>query len=188
MLRTAKYIRENVLIADGVNTTLEYCKDATGVDLSVKNFYKLSMPGVVYKDKTVVSDYKLIDKIDVVDNKLARPFKGWYLPVGTYICELNEGCKFGPNDVGYIVLRSSLNRNCVSLISAVWDPNFTTEKDGVVNTMSVRINVDTPMGIYIEENARVGQLVVFDTEDGATQYVGQWQGGAIKSNLEESNK
>ena len=184
MLRTAKYIRDNVLIADEVNTTLQYCKDATGVDLSAKNFYTLSNAGIVYKDKTKVYPYKVLDKIDVVDSSLPRDFRGWYLPQGSYICELNEGCKFGPNDVGYIVLRSSLNRNCVSLYSAIWDPNFTTRDGDKVNTMSVRVNVDTPKGVYIEENARVGQLLVFDIEDGATQYTGQWQGGAVKSNLE----
>lgn len=183
MLKTAKYIKENVLIEDGVNTTLQYCKEATGVDLSAKNFYKVTTPGVVLKSKTIVGKYELIEKSEFTT--CGYQFKGWFLPQGSYICELNEGVKFGAKDVGYIILRSSLNRNLVSLISAVWDPNFTTkEKDSdTVNTMSVRVTVDTPNGLYIEENARVGQLLVFESEDGATQYEGQWQGGATKSHL-----
>lgn len=49
--------------------------------------------------------------------------------------------------------------------------------------MSVRLTVDTPEGIYIEENARVGQLLVFEIEEGAEQYSGQWIGGRTSSNL-----
>lgn len=49
--------------------------------------------------------------------------------------------------------------------------------------MSIRLTIDTPLGIYIEENARVGQLLVFEIEDGAEQYNGQWMGGRITSSL-----
>ena len=178
MLKNSKYIKDKVLIADGVNTTLDYTKEATGVDLSVKNFYGITTPGIILKNKTVVGDYRLIEKGEW--SYKGDEFTGWYLPKGTYICALNEGCKFGPKDVGYIVLRSSLNRNGVSLISAVWDPQFTTQYGKGVDTMSVRITVDTPHGIYIEENARVGQLMVFETEEGATQYEGQFQNKGLK--------
>lgn len=180
MLKNAKYILDNILIADEVNTTLKYCKAATGVDLSARRFFTLTGPGVVYQKKTIVKDYKELSKVTLGCDGV----RGWYLPKGSYICELNEGCQFGPKDVGYIVLRSSLNRNCVSLTSAVWDPNFHTRQGDVVMPMSVRITVDTPEGIWIEENARVGQLLVFEIEDGATQYDGQWQGGINKSSLE----
>lgn len=178
MLKTSKYIKDKVLIADGVNTTLDYTKEATGVDLSVKNFYKISSPGILLQKKTIVGDYELIEKHDWMYK--GHSFIGWYLPKGTYICALNEGCKFGPKDVGYIVLRSSLNRNGVSLISAVWDPQFTTQNENGVDTMSVRITVGSDQGIYIEENARVGQLMVFEIEEGATQYEGQFQNKGLK--------
>ena len=52
MLRTANYIVENNLIADGKNTTLDYIKKTTGVDLSVKNFYSITRAGSVKNNKT----------------------------------------------------------------------------------------------------------------------------------------
>lgn len=178
MLKNSTYIKDKVLIEDGKNTTKKYIKEATGVDLSVKNFYSIVKPGIILNHKTIVGDYRLIEKRNW--EYKGYSFYGWYLPKGTYICSLNEGCKFGPNDVGYIVLRSSLNRNGVSLVSAVWDPNFTTKGEDGVDTMSVRVTVDTPHGIYIEENSRVGQLMVFEIEDGATQYDGQFQNKGLK--------
>lgn len=169
MIKNANYIYDNILIADEKNSTLKYCKKTTGVDLSVKNFYSIVSPGYILKSGTKVGIYQLVDKEEYADG--GTTFKGWFLPKGDYICELNEGCKFGATDVGYIILRSSLNRNGVSLTSAVWDPGFTTASaDGTINSMSVRITVNTDQGIYIEENARVGQLMVFEADKDAEQY------------------
>lgn len=182
MLKTANYIYDNIIIADEINTTKKFCKKATGVDLSVKSIRQFTRPGVILKDKTIVKPYKTIDisPFEVDGYK----FKGWYLSQGSYILFLNEGCKFGPRDVGYVILRSSLNRNGVSLQSAVWDPSYSTQNEtGEILPMSVRLTVDTLEGIYIEENARVGQLLVFESEEGAEQYNGQWAGGRISSNL-----
>lgn len=100
----------------------------------------------------------------------------------TYILELNEGCRFGPNDTGLIILRSSLNRCGVSIYSAVWDPGYTSVDGDVVNTMSIRLTVDNAAGFFLEENARVAQLIVFENEDTST-YAGQWQGGQKVSKL-----
>lgn len=43
--------------------------------------------------------------------------------------------------------------------------------------MSVRLTVDNPTGIYIEENARIGQLLIFDSPEGIEKYNGQYQHG-----------
>lgn len=181
MLRSAQYIRDTILIDDGVNSTLEYCKPAqVGVDLTVRDFIKLTSPGIVLKDRTIVGEYEYLQK--QIHNVGEHSFIGWHLKPGSYIMELNEGCRFGPNDTGYVILRSSLNRNCVSVCSAVWDPNYTSARDGKVDTMSVRIIVDTPEGIYIEENARTCQLTVATNED-TTLYNGQFQGGLKQSKL-----
>lgn len=180
MLRNSDYIYNNVLIADEKVSTKQYCKKTTGVDLSVKNFYNLTSPGTILKHKTIVGNYSLIKKQPFLVG--GQAFTGWFLPKGSYLCELNEGCKFGPNDVGYIIQRSSLNRNCVELISSVWDPSFTTQNENSIDNMSVRINVHSETGIYIEENARVGQLLVFVIEDGE-QYNAQehqFQGRGLK--------
>lgn len=184
MIKTANYIRNNVLIADEKETTLKYCKETTGVDLSVKNFYRITTPGCISQARTIVGTYEKLPKRTFSIPQANTILTGWFLPKGDYICALNEGCKFGPTDIGYIVLRSSLNRNGVSLTSAVWDPGFTTkDKEGVVHSMSVRLTVDTDLGVYVEENARVGQLLVFEADKTVEQYstVGhQFQGTGLK--------
>jgi len=169
MIRNSDYIYKNILIADNKNTTLQYCKKTTGVDLSVKNLYNISTPGAILHSGTIVGEYRQINKSNIEVG--GTVYKGWYLPQGSYICELNEGCIFGSSDVGYIFPRSSLNRNGVSLISAVWDPGFTTKNEkGDVYPMSVRITVDAIRGVYVEENARVAQLLVFRADKDSLQY------------------
>lgn len=182
MLRNANYIYDNILVADDVNSTLEYCKKAqVGVDLSVRNFKKLKSAGVILKSKSIVSDLETVAKEDYTQK--GYNFTGWYLRPGSYILELNEGCNFGMNDTGYIILRSSFNRSGCTVVSAVWDPGYKSINDnGTIGPMAVRFNVDTPNGIYIEENARIAQLIVFENED-TTLYDGQFQGGNFTSKL-----
>lgn len=117
MLRNADYIVNNVLIADGINTTLDYIHKTTGVDISVKNFYSIETPGIILQNKTIVGEYKLVEKKEY--NVNGYKFKGWFLDEQkSYIAELNEGIKL-KGVVGYIILRSSLNRNGATVISAV---------------------------------------------------------------------
>ena len=182
MIKNATYIRDNILIADEVNTTLKYCKKTTGVDLSVKNLYKITTPGLILQSNTIIGEYEKLPKCHFSFPGTNQVITGWFLPRGDYICELNEGCKLGPRDIGYIILRSSLNRNGVSLTSAIWDPGFTTQHENVVESMSVRVTVNTDLGVYIEENARVGQLMVFEADE-MIQYGGmghQFQGKGLK--------
>lgn len=186
MLKNAQYIYNNIIIADEVNTTKKYCKPAqVGVDLSIKKPMKIVSMGAVLKDKTYAPDYEDINKVKVtIPGKNGESIEtdwGWRLKRGTYILVLNEGCKFGPNDTGYIILRSSLNRGGCSVVSAVWDPGYVSQNGDIISPMTIRLTVDTDE-IFIEENARVAQLLVFENED-TVMYSGQWQGGLTKSNL-----
>lgn len=189
MLKNAQYIYNNIIIADEINTTKKYCKPAqVGVDLSIKKPMKIVTPGHILRDKTHASEYEDISLVKRSiptqgGNSRYETDWGWYLSRGTYILVLNEGCKFGPNDTGYIILRSSLNRCGVSVCSAVWDPGYTSaNSEGVISPMTIRLTVDTDVGVFIEQNARVAQLILFENED-TDLYDGQWQGGLLKSNL-----
>ena len=106
-------------------------------------------------------------------------FDGWFLPKGSYIIEVNEGCHFNKNDTGKYIQRSSLNRSFVTIISSIWDPGFTTEDESGIHNPTLRLNVDTEEGFYLEKDARVAQLLVITSED--TELYGgkdsQFQGG-----------
>lgn len=174
MLRNADYIYNNIIIADEINTTKKYCKKAqVGVDLSCKTFYTIEGVGKVTLNKTFVPNYK---EVKVNEDGY------YYLAPGTYIVETNEGCKFGPNDTGYVIQRSSLNRIGVTLLACVFDPGFTTQNGKEVKTFTMRVIVNNPAGAYIEKNARVGQMIIFENED-CDLYSGQFQNGSIKSKL-----
>lgn len=175
MLRSANYINSQILIADEKNTTLQYCKPAqVGVDLTLRKVLAPKGYGLVLRDKTICTEY---NEVPASTEELTSG--GWHLMPGTYVIQLNEGCAFGPNDTGYIIMRSSLNRNGATIQSAVWDPNYTSKGDDGIYPMSVRLTVDNPYGIFIEKNARVCQLVVATNED-TTLYNGQFQGGNLR--------
>lgn len=179
MLKNASYIYDNIIIADEKNTTKKHCKKAqVGVDLTIKNLLKLENAGFVSKNSTYVSNYTQLNPTiqSICIDKQSLKFNGWFIPQGSYIVELNEGCSFGSNDTGYIIMRSSLNRNATSVQSAVWDPGYTSKEKDIIRPMSVRLTVDTPNGIYLEKNARIAQLIVFENED-TEKYKGQFQGG-----------
>lgn len=183
MVRCADYIWNNIIIADEVNTTKQYAKKAqVGVDLSVKEIRPFLEAGYTLKGKTYAAKTKALEKIEF-EAPDGNTYRGYFIPKGSYILTLNEGCKFGPNDTGYIILRSSLNRSAVSVCSAVWDPGYhSINEDGSVYPMSIRLTVENEHGFYLEENSRVAQLIVFENEN-ATLYNGQWQGGETVSKL-----
>lgn len=182
MLKNAQYIYDNIIKADEINTTKKWCKKAqVGVDLSIKSIQLINQAGKVFVDKTIAPQYTPVEIGDIGEGR-----KGWFLPQGTYICDLNEGCSFGERDTGLIILRSSLNRSGVTICSAVWDPGYTSvEKDSnKVNSMSIRMIVDNREGFWLEANARIAQLIVFESEP-TNLYNGQWQGGLKQSKLVE---
>lgn len=184
MLRNAEYIYNNILKADETNTTLQYCKKAqVGVDLTVRNVLDFQRAGIVLKSKTYASATKPIPMVarDSLDNS-GEKITGWFLEPGTYIAELNEGCAFGPNDTGYLIMRSSLNRSGVGIESAVWDPGYTSVDGDKTFPMSIRMTVSNPYGFFVEKDARIAQLVVAENES-TSIYNGQWQGGRNVSKL-----
>ncbi len=183
MLKNANYVEENNIIADNSNTKILGKKAQVGFDLSVKNIYDVATAGFVSKSKTFVGKY-VLRPVQTLTYEGVE-FQGWFLPKGAYILEINEGCKFGPNDTGYIIQRSSLNRNNVGTVSSLWDPGFTTADGDKVNTITIRITVDNENGLYLEKDARVAQLLVFENEN-SELYGGagsQFQGGRTTSKL-----
>lgn len=182
MVKCAQYIWDNIIIADEVNTTKQYAKMAQcGVDLSVRSVSKFNTAGYVLKDKTFASSTLKIEKENFIAPN-GKEIIGYYLTPGTYELELNEGCKLGPNDTAMIVVRSSLNRGATAAYSGLYDPGFDTQNNDEVLPMHLRITVDNPNGLYLEENARVAQIVIFENEN-TKIYDGQWAHGKVVSKL-----
>lgn len=179
MLRSAKYIEENIIKEDGINTFKKGAPAQVGYDISVKDIYEIKTFsfGRIMKDKTYAPEYKLIEKCNIGDGK-----KGWILSSGTYILSINEGVQFGPNDTGLFIQRSSLNRSGCTIISSIWDPGYSSPN----SNSTLRLNVDASK-VVIEEDARVAQLIIFENED-TELYSGQWQGGLMKSKLVKETK
>ena len=170
MIRSADYVLQNVLVADEVNTTLKYCKKAqVGVDVSVKNIFQITTPGFVSTGKSYIGKYEKVPVKECTykDNEGKEiKFNGWVLyPDIPYIVEINEGVKFGAHDTGKFIMRSSLNRNGVSIHSAVWDPKFDSIDGDKVLPVTLRLTVDSHQHFYLEQNARIAQLVVWENED-----------------------
>ena len=142
-----------------------------GYDLSLKavnkvgyrigiNMYGQGNIGKVLKDKTQLTTYTALDKMQL------DGYTGWLLHPGTYDITFWEGCKIPDNRVAFIKQRSSLWRNGTLINSPVFDPGFETEFMGTI------MLVTEP--IFIEENARVAQIY-FHKCDATEKYDGQWQ-------------
>jgi len=186
MLKNAQYIEDHNIIFDDKNSFKKGKKAQVGFDVSIKSVYKQYYPGLILKNKTFVPQYIKIPSKEItypytehLGEEKPITFEGWYLPKGSYIISVNEGCKFGPNDTGYYIQRSSLNRSFATIVSSLWDPGFTTQDEEGINTPTLRLNVDTEEGLYLEKDARVAQLIVCNNED--TELYGtkdsQFQGG-----------
>lgn len=182
MLKSADYIYDNIIIADEVNTSKAFCKKAqVGVDLSVRKVFKIKTAGKIYRAFSDVSQYEEVElqNIGEIDGE---ELVGWNLPQGTYLLELNEGVNI-PEDIAcHIIQRSSLSRSGGMVFSGLWDNGYTSASDEGVNAITVRLNIDTPLGLILEKNARVAQIIAFSTEK-TDLYNGQFQGGLLKSNL-----
>ena len=142
-------------------------KAQVGYDLSLKEVKQIRANpqdkiGVVLKNITSLAGYSDVEKVQLDGNM------GWLLYPGTYDLLFYEGCNIPANYVGLIRQRSSLLRNGAIIHSSVFDPGFSTDNIGCI----MRVNET----IFIEEDARVGQIYFHECEevDQENLYNGQW--------------
>lgn len=144
-----------------------------GYDLSLKEVSKVGVHnayntpegallpqiGKVLKDRTQLTNYTPypLRNLDGI--------QGWILYPGVYDLIFNEGVKIPNNRVAFIKQRSSLYRNGAIINSPVFDPGFETENMGTLMYVHETI--------FIEENARVGQIYFYECTPAET-YNGQW--------------
>ena len=149
-------------------------KAQVGYDLSLKEVNRIGTVSVngepikigkVLKDKTELTNYTPIALTNLDGDR------GWLLYQGVYDITFHEGCKIPSNYVGLIRQRSSMLRNGTVLHSSIFDPGYYCEFMGTVMVVNETI--------FIEEDARVGQIYFHECEEVGQEnlYSGQWQGG-----------
>lgn len=127
-----------------------------GIDLRLKEVYKLASEGVIYKDRSVISNKEYIDPIEGL----------FVLPAGYYGITFHEGVKLPSHVSAEIKVRSSLLRSGTIVKSGFFDSGFMTNNAGCFLLAS--------KDITIEEGARIAQII-FSHSDSAGMYNGQFQ-------------
>jgi len=82
---------------------------------------------------------------------------GWYrLPVGHYEVVMENTITVGPGEAGWVITRSTLNRNGVFLTSGLYDSGYS-------GAMAACMHV-TCETMVIKQGTRIGQYLSFDAE------------------------
>lgn len=143
----------------------EHSKRAqAGIDLSAKKIELIKDGGIVLKDKTIL-DSKNYVTVSTIDK---HNTKGWFLEKGIYSVTFNEGIKIPNNLQAKVTHRSSIYRMGNEIESPWWDAGFEC------TNMNSTLIVNNPL--FIEENARLAQVVFYEMHTTNNTYNGQWQG------------
>jgi deoxycytidine triphosphate deaminase len=82
---------------------------------------------------------------------------GWYsLSVGHYEVVMENLIRVGMNEAGWVITRSTLNRNGVFLTSGLYDSGYNGVMAGVMHV--------TVAPMVIKKGTRIGQYLSFDAE------------------------
>ncbi len=139
----------------------------SGVDLTVKSIYEWQDRGVIDFDNS----QRQLPKIKEV--KIVNEY--FHLPFGSYLLEFNEEFEIPYNISGFVLSRSSLNRSGAFVVGGLIDPGY----KGVIALM---LNVSSAFGINIKTNARVAQVIFYETDsnDMTNIYDGKYKNKNIK--------
>lgn len=90
-------------------------------------------------------------------NEIAPGFDGYfYLDVGTYQITMKEIVEIGEGEAGFVITRSTLNRNGVYLTSGLYDSGYHGVMAGAMHVTTGRM--------VIKPGTRVGQFLLFKAE------------------------
>jgi len=140
---------------------LETQLQPSGFDLSLQSIEEYLGSGAVdFSNK----ERKLAETKPITPDK-----EGWYLlEKGVYKVVYNEVVKM-PLDIAAIARsRSTLLRNGAEVGTAVWDPGY----EGRSSSMLL---VHNPYGLRLKKNARIAQLIFFNTGRVDQGYRGAYQ-------------
>jgi deoxycytidine triphosphate deaminase len=139
-----------------------------GVDLSVFKIEVILKGGSVLKDKTII-DKENYEQLPL-EYKDGGKLIGWTLKPGVYSCTFNEGINVPSNSQAKVTHRSSIYRMGNIIESPWWDAGFHCDN------MNSTLIVHTEM--FVEQNARLAQVVFHEMTETQKLYNGQWQGSS----------
>lgn len=93
-----------------------------------------------------------------------QSFQGWHLEPGYYEFLAQGVIHMGPDEAGYVIVRSSLNRNGIFITSGLYD-------SGYRGVMAGALHVTQPA--ILGYGTRIGQFVLFKAE-ALNQYDGSY--------------
>ena len=152
-------IDEKELISGYID--LETQLQPTGFDLSLGSILAYKGGGNI--------DFSNVEREIAPTEPLEPDNNDWYnLKPGCYTIVYNEIVKIPLDLVAIARSRSSMLRNGASVETAIWDPGY----EGRSSSLLV---VSNPHGLRIKRDARVAQLVFFNTEKVPKGYDGIYQ-------------
>ena len=135
------------------------------IDLKVKNIYKIHNNEFIISEST-----KVHRKTEELPLETSEDFPSgrWYLKTGTYEIIFEGEVTIGPDEAGWVITRSTLNRNGLFLTSGLYD-------SGYKGVMAGALHVNCG-GAYIVPGTRLGQFILFKAES-LNQYDGSYGTG-----------
>ena len=154
-----KLIIEQGLVTEYID--LDKQLQPSGFDLSLESVEEFLGGGAV--------DFSNKERV-IAETKTIEPDSdGWInLEKGVYKVVYNEVVKMPLNIAAIARTRSTLLRNGGEVGTAVWDPGY----EGRSSSM---LTIHNPHGLRLKKNARVAQLIFFETGDVERGYSGVYQ-------------
>ncbi|MBC8462907.1 deoxyuridine 5'-triphosphate nucleotidohydrolase [Candidatus Bathyarchaeota archaeon] len=154
-----KLITEQSLVTGYIDLDMQL--QPSGFDLSLEGVEAYLGGGAV--------DFSNEERIIAETEKIMPDRDGWIsLGKGVYKVIYNEVVKMPLNVAAIARTRSTLLRNGAEVGTAVWDPGY----EGRSSSM---LTVHNPHGLRLKKDARVAQLIFFETGDVEKGYSGVYQ-------------
>lgn len=154
LVNPEKIIEAGILTGEGYEVT------CNGIDLTIKEVYKLSGPGILYQNsKELPSKTKINAK-----NDMFNLIKG-----NCYDIITNQHVKVPENMAAWLIQRSTLNRMGGFITSGLYDSGFENYIGCVLHCRN---------DVKLEKGARIAQII-FIKADPASLYQGQYQSNEV---------
>ena len=154
-----KLITEHDLVTGYIDLDMQL--QPSGFDLSLEGVEAYLGGGAV--------DFSNRERVIAETRTIEPDSDGWInLEKGVYKVVYNEVVKMPLNVAAIARTRSTLLRNGAEVGTAVWDPGY----EGRSSSM---LTVHNPHGLRLKNDARVAQLIFFETGDVEKGYSGVYQ-------------